>query len=436
MMRWFKNFFSTRYFIILTYLISLLCWYFQTQVPAIIYSALAIVLIILCDAPRISIVTIIFAGIITYRNTSYETNFWPILLGGVFVLPISVFDLLRRKASFKNPLFIALVIYFLANILSLVNLTKEYFMYGIIGVLQSFSYCYLYFYLWNYKEKGNQKAVAEAVAYMSVAIIIQMLIFIATYDGAVLGKKIALGWSASNSLAMVFLLLFPLTVYLFLEKEKWYLLLILGLDIAALVLTLCKGAYLTMAILLVPLLFYVSANIKNKNLFKKGLFVLIGATAIIIGILFSISGIRQGIIDYLRQMRERGWFNDKARIEIYRYGAEIFKKYPVFGSGSYTAKPYLIEKGYSPDLKHYHNFVIQNLATLGLCGLLAFGNFIIQIFRKASNRSIYNTAVIFAALAMLIHGLVDNTWHNPIIMIIMIVYLAFVEERKLTAGRF
>lgn len=433
-MKLIRDFLNSKYFVILTYLIALVSWYFQRQLPAVIYSGLAIILIILFDAKRIGIATIILAGIINYRDTSYETNLWPFLIVGGLIAPITIYDLIRNKASFKDPIFIALILYLLANIVSLVNITKENLNYGLVGILQTLAFCFLYFYVQNTKEAGDGRKVAESAAYMLVAIGIQVLIFILTYEGEVLGKDIALGWSASNSLAMVLMLLFPMTVFLYVEKEKYLILPLLVLNLALLVLTLSKGAYLTLAILLIPLLVFVHNYVKDKRKLTKSLLFMLAMTLIAFGFIFSISGIREGFVKYLKNMSARGWFNDQARIEIYKYGAEIFKEFPLFGSGSYTAKPYLIAYGYSPSLKHYHNYVIQNLATLGLFGLVTFGNFIVQIFRKARNSNFYQIAVIFASLAMLIHGLVDNTWHNPVIFIIVLIYLAVLDDpqKKLT----
>jgi len=420
-----KNFFESKYFPPVTYLITLVCWYFQLQTPAIIYSALAIALTIISGAKRINIVTVVFAGLINYRATSYETNFWPLLLAGIFILPLAVYDLVRKKINFNNPLFIALVFCFLASLFSLINITGEFLIYGVIGILQAFAYCYLFLYFWNKKEKDDYRRIGENAVYLSLAIALQIIIFLIQYKGDVLGKRIKLGWSASNSLAMVYLLLIPLAFYAYLDTGKWHLLLILGIDIAALFLTLSKGAYLAFGILLLPFFVYISRHVKNKSQFRKGILILFSAVLIAVGIMFLIPGIRAGLIGYLKQMAERGWFNDQARIKIYRYGLDVFKEFPLFGSGAYTAKPYLIEGGFRAELKHYHNYVIQNLATLGICGLLAFGYFIFQIFNQARKHP-YNIAVIFAASAMLIHGLVDNTWHNPLIMIIMLIYLAFL----------
>lgn len=424
-----KAFFESKWFPIIAYLVTMVCWYFQIQLPTICFAAASIILIIVSGAKRINIVTLIFAGIISYRTTSYEGNFWPFLIAGLIVVPLSVYDLVRRKASLKDPIFIALALCFLSGLVSLVNVKREYLNYGIAGIFQPLIFAYLYLYLWNSKEKEDFRRVSESATWLSVAITLQVVIFLLTYEGQVLGKRINLGWSSTNSLAMMYLLLFPLTLYLYLDKGEWYVLPILGLDVAALFLTLSKGAYLAFAILLIPFLVYVYKDINNKRQFLYGILMFAVFAILALGVMFAIPSIREGALEYLRKMSERGWFNDKARIEIYRYGAEVFKRYPLFGSGIYTAKPYLIEKGYSPELKHYHNYVIQCLATVGVFGLLAFGNFILQIFRKAWKHP-YNIAVAFAAAAMLLHGLVDNTWHNPIIMTVMTVYLAFLVDGK------
>ncbi|MDD4000076.1 MAG: O-antigen ligase family protein [Bacilli bacterium] len=426
-----RTFINSKYFIIFTLLITLVCWFFETQTPTIIYSTLVVILIIISKAPRINIVTIVFAGLINYRNTSYENNVWLLVAAVVVVLPFLIYDLIKQGFKYKNSIFIAMMLYLFVNIISLVNISSENLHYGLVGVSQTAAYCLLFYYLWNTKEKDDFKKIAQIATYLSVAISIQVLIFLLTYEGQVLNKDIVLGWSATNSLAMTYLVLLPMTIYLYVEDQKrLYLILIIVIDFAIILLTFCKGAYLTILILIIPLLIFATKFIKDKKKFGKGILLLAGMMVLFIVVLLSIRSIREGFINYFSRMGERGWFNDQARIGILKYGAEVFKEFPIFGSGSYTAKPYLIAHGYHANLKHYHNYIIQNLATLGIFGLISFGNYIIQIFRKARAHHFYNVSVIFALLAMLIHGMVDNTLHNPIIVLILTIYLTCLVERQ------
>ena len=150
-----KAFFESKWFPIIAYLVTMVCWYFQIQLPTICFAAASIILIIVSGAKRINIVTLIFAGIISYRTTSYEGNFWPFLIAGLIVVPLSVYDLVRRKASLKDPIFIALALCFLSGLVSLVNVKREYLNYGIAGIFQPLIFAYLYLYLWNSKEKED-----------------------------------------------------------------------------------------------------------------------------------------------------------------------------------------------------------------------------------------------------------------------------------------
>jgi O-antigen ligase len=383
------------------------------------------------DASRINIVTIIFAGIINYRETSYENNYLIYLIIGGIIVPFMFFDLYRQGLKYKNSILIAMIIFLLANILSMVNITKETLAYGLSGIAQNAAFCLLFLYIWNIRKKEDYKFIGKSATYLSIAISIQVLIFLLTYEGEVLNKNIFLGWSASNTLAMIYLLLIPMTIYLYIENQKRiFLLPILIIDIAVIILTFCKGAYLTLAILFIPMVFYMRKFVKDRRRFTRNLLVMAGMMVLFLAIVFSVTSIREGFVNYFSQMAERGWFNDKARIEILKYGASVFKKFPLFGSGSFTSTPYLVFNGYKPSLKHYHNIIIQNLATMGIFGLLAFGNYLIQIFRKAKPNHFYNISVLFAVLSMLIHGMVDSTWHNPIIFIIMTIYLTCLVDKK------
>jgi hypothetical protein len=426
-----KKFINSDLFIIFTYLLTIICWYFKNQTIAIIYYALLVLVIILLNCNRINIITLLMAAIINYRETSYEGNVWLFVIAAAAILPFVIFDIFRKKVQYQNNIFLSMLLLLAVNLLSLINTNRDNISYGLVGVSQYAGFCFLFFYLMNKRQDNDYRYVAKNAAILSLAISAQIIIFLINFEGDILDKEIALGWGATNSIAITYMLLLPMIFYLYVENQKRvdYLLLLI-LDVAMIILTFCKGAYLTIAILIIPFLIIAYKRAANKRLY----IVQIALSAVLLfGILYSfylVDHIREGFLKYFGRMDERGWFNDTARIEISKYGAEIFKDFPLFGSGSYTAKPYLILHGYHPNLKHYHNYIIQTLATLGITGLLAFGVYIYHAIKGCMNRNFFNTCVLFAILAMLIHGIVDNTWYNAIIMVIITVYLAVLAKNK------
>lgn len=427
-----KKFINSDLFIVLTYLLTIVCWYVKNQTIAIIYYALMVFIIILLNCNRINIVTLLMAAIINYRNTSYEGNVWIFVIAAAVIIPIIMYDIFSKKVEYRNKIFLSMLILLGVNFLSLINTNTSNIGYGLVGVSQFAGFVFLFFYLINKKQDNDYRYVAKNAAIMSLAISIQIIIFLFNFEGDVLQKDIALGWGASNSIAITYLTLLPLVFYLYIENQKRFdYLLLLVLNIAMIVLTLCKGAYLTIAILIIPFLFIAYKKAANKKLLVIELLM---AFVLLAGVMYSfylVDHIREGFLKYFHRMGERGWFNDTSRVDISKYGLEIFKQFPLLGSGSYTAKPYLLlNPRYGASLKHYHNYVIQTLATLGIAGLLASGAYLYYVIRGCFNRNYFNICVLFSVLAMLIHGMVDNTWYNSIIMVIMTIYLAVLVKEK------
>ncbi|HHU55980.1 MAG TPA: O-antigen ligase family protein [Acholeplasmataceae bacterium] len=426
-----RNYFDSNYFIAITYLFTILCWYLKDQRIAMIYYLLMTLLIILLNARRASIITLIFAAIINYRETTFQSNMNIVLFMVAFGAPIILIDFFRRKVKLKNEIFIAMIILLLANILSLINTTENTFHLGLVGVAQNIAFCALFLYFYNTNDKDINIYISKNALALGIAIALEFILYIITYQDDILGKDIELGWGISNSIAMVLLLVIPLTIYLYSQYQKHnFILFFVMIDILLVILMLSKGAYLSLGLVFFPIFAFVFFFIKNR---KKFIIDLIFSGLIFIVMLifiFRFDILAIGIREYMERMDGRGWFNDPARVKIYKYGFEVFKKYPILGAGSYSNGYNLVTGGFSEVIKHYHNYIIQTLATLGIVGLLSFGYYIFVIIKSCIKKNIYNILVLFAIIAMLIHGLVDNTWHNPIIMVIVTIYIVGVSKNK------
>jgi O-antigen ligase len=92
----------------------------------------------------------------------------------------------------------------------------------------------------------------------------------------------------------------------------------------------------------------------------------------------------------------------------------VFKQYPLFGGGVYTSQFYISRVSESV---YYHNYLIQTLATIGIIGLAAFLYYLYQILRGVTRRHDYNIYVFFIVLNMMVHGLFDTTFYNPLVMV-------------------
>jgi O-antigen ligase len=128
------------------------------------------------------------------------------------------------------------------------------------------------------------------------------------------------------------------------------------------------------------------------------------------------------LLDYFRTLN----LDPSGREEIFQTGMALFREHWLFGAGSYSGMTYLAPY----DLYTYHNYWIHTLATTGVIGLIAFVYYLIMILKSCFVKNRYNILVLFSVLVILIHGLVDNTFYNPKIMLFLSVILPLLVQNK------
>ena len=72
-----------------------------------------------------------------------------------------------------------------------------------------------------------------------------------------------------------------------------------------LVLTFCKGAYLTILVLILPLLYLAYRRVQNKKLYIISLFLSLLLLASILYMFYNVDHVREGFVRYFNQMGER-----------------------------------------------------------------------------------------------------------------------------------
>ena len=415
-----KNFLYSTYFTALIYLFTVFCWYFKVQTVSIVVSIILGIFIVLTNSNRIIIVTIMFSSIINYRNATFEANKYYIIIACIVFAPILFYDLFKSKINYKDGIFVALMFFILANILSFINVNQDKLSYAIVGLIAAVTFAFVYLYFNTKIKTSEQIYVAKSSMFLGLAIALEFLIYALTFEGP-MEKDINLGWGISNYIATLYYLIIPFTIYLYLKRQKFLYMIALIVHLLVVFLMFSKGAYLTIAVIAIPFIIYTFKKIDNKKkvlndiLYTVLIFLLIGTVAFIID--------KQRIIQYFSIMGDRGWFNDEIRLKIFTIGINVFIDHPLFGAGAYTGGYYLRFDGLI--IMNYHNIYIQSLATLGVFGFIAFIYFIYCSIRKClGKKDLFNIYLIFSIVALLIHGLVDTTWYNPIIFILMGVFLS------------
>ena len=185
---------------------------------------------------------------------------------------------------------------------------------------------------------------------------------------------------------------------------------------------LSRGNYLSTAVIAIPLVIMFIYLAKDK----KRLFVDF-LTIFCIGIVLAITlGAELGLIDLLK-----GYFDDidfldgSGRWNLFKKGWELFLEYPIFGAGSYTGAFYLVDY----HVGTYHSYLIQTIATTGIVGLVSLVYFIYVVIKTSLIKDNYNLLFLISFIYILIHGLVDNTIYNPVIMVFIAVTMPYLDKQ-------
>lgn len=424
------QFLNSIYFIILVNIIAVVCWYLKNPFIAYMIYLVFCILIILVKANHSAIASLILGSIISYRvgdettialHSYYAKIFIPL---GLVVLVLFVFDIIRRKKRFKLSLiFFGFLSLLIANILSFINIRGEERTYlALLGILQLFAFFVMYLYLLNTQDPDGKKYISNVALIVATAISIELAISYITVDGIPTKVDNDLFWAVSNTIAMFYLVLIPIGVYNYFKNQKYYYsLLLTGFNFCLAFFMLSRGAYLSIAILIIPAIVLVFMMAKEK----RRLLIDLASTGVICLIVTCTFGVKFGLIDMLIEyFRDLEFFNDNGREELLLRGWQIFKAYPILGSGSYTGAFYLKDF----NLGTYHNYIIQTIATTGIVGLVSLVYFVYSIVKSSLKKDCYNLLFLISIMYILIHGLVDNSFYNPIIMMFLAVTMPFLEQ--------
>lgn len=427
-----NKFLMSNVFIAIVFAVNVLLWWLEQGIIMMSLSVLLLILIISFNLNRQSIIPIALANIINFRVAKLEDNLVLMIVFGTIIAPFLFYDLFRKyKIDLKDKTALALLIFLGVNILSLINTNSNTFGLGLIGIVQVVLYIFIYLYFSKYNEKDSFIYISKNACAMGVAIFLQLMLKILEFGGQEITKnEISLGWGMSNYISMVVTTLIPLTFYLYMRnQENKYTLLVVGLEFIVIIITQSKGAILAWALVSIPFLVMAFKYAKNKKTLVIDGLLFLGA--VLIGIFFvsRIDSVWEGIVDYFESMSTRGWFNDENRIRNYKLGFSLFKEYPILGAGSYSGQYYL------EIIINYHNYIIQTIATLGLLGLGSFGYLLVSATKKVLNKHYFSISVLFIIILFSIHGLVDTTWYNPMLMIIFFMVIALVPKKNETLDK-
>lgn len=329
------------------------------------------------------------------------------------VLVLLVYTLIlcirNKRISIGNLLF-PLVLFLLYSMISIAwTPVKADGLHGLVGMLEGYI---IYLVLTNGNfiiNKEDLLKLSKTVTYVMLTLTIQiMYIYFTIGINEVFINKfhIDLGWGFSNLIATIFVILIPIASYKYLNKEKYYpIYFILDLfNFIGLILTLSRGAYLG---IFVSGLLFIVFFVRKQVLIRYGSIVggcLVLGTALLF--------ILKKQVVFFNLLKDK-FFNinfvgDSGRKEIYEVALKSFVDNIIFGNGLKSSK-YLISTNLdASSAVHFHNFILQIAATLGIVGLCFFAYLVFKWYKVLYKPK--DQFVVLGALSIigaLVHQLFD-----------------------------
>ena len=198
-------------------------------------------------------------------------------------------------------------------------------------------------------------------------------------------------------------------------------------SILTLIFTGSRGAFLSLGVsfLLISLIYFglikknkrLEVYYSIKNILKKNAKNIILSLLATLFIFILALGFKNNINSFERYNEKKQTldYSSSIRLNYWRGAINIFKSYPVFGSGPDTF--YIIYPKFQKDIlssgKYAHNWLLEILSENGLMAAIIFLIFLYLIYRSyfKSSRSLLNNFLLIGISASILHNLLDFDWH-------------------------
>lgn len=246
-----------------------------------------------------------------------------------------------------------------------------------------------------------------------------------------------------NPFAGYLLLILPLAfVYLLKTKRKIWFVPVLGFMLAAFILTGSRGAFLS---IIIPVIFLIFCY--RKGIIKELPF-LIASFLLAFILTWSLAAIKEQADPnqntfLSRESAESGYgASTQVRLQLWKGALLIFRKYPFLGSGLDTFRKVYpaFQKSPKEASKYPHNFYLGLMVEGGILLALAFFSFLGLLFGRAfRDRSCfkpnYVPAFFAGTLGFILHNFVDMDmrWFANLLLFFFVLgfcYNALVRRRK------
>ena len=443
-----NRFIQSDYFILFSAVIILIGWCFNIWAPMLAVLALVAILPLFFakGTKQILCVVMMFTLIISSNRHRLDDYAW--LLSLVVVLLVgALFNLIRYKRSLSllSPTKIK------GFHCSVIALAIPFALGGAgsptekpLAILASFalilvagvSYSFFVVTQDEQDRKGMAEYILKVLFAMGVVICAQMIVYFSSFDSkqdvlnAIISKNIALGWAGPNNVAPVLSMTVPATLYFCIKKNKATPLfaIMATLEYIFIISTGCRGAIIFTTIAMPAMCLYVMAKSENKVLFGVTLSVLFAA------IIFVCAYYGEYVSKILTTILNKG-LDSSGRVEmLYPEAIEVFKKWPLFGSGWDYHLGGMAHNNYTP--YWYHSTALQILATMGIVGAIGFAFFYFFRYRTFLVARKNPAAVMLLCGTILFdaYGMIDTNFFGPTFFIMLLI-MTFAVEINLPASK-
>ncbi|HCZ24996.1 MAG TPA: hypothetical protein DHV05_09210 [Acholeplasmataceae bacterium] len=445
-----ESFLSSGLYITIIFGITLLAWSFYKETPPHVfnlYNMIGVFLLILINTLILSFfrntlytipVIMSFLFIINKSTISFDTleqMGFPVVAFSIFWVGYIV-HMIRFKPKFKpKTFFIGFGLIALSYLMPLIYTPWSIsgFMVSIMGLV----YLILYIFYSN-TIKGNIDYLFKILMVVNIILTAQVMLYL--YRGYVLHPELDiyhriyagwgrnLGWANINDMCFYIALTFPSYLYFIFKKPQTYLVWFLMIfPTAVVILSKSRGGIIGFAAALLGVIVFFFFRGNKKHL-THGL--------IFLGITLTIAYLTREVFYIWWDFFMDSFGDDinsfsSGRIDIYKFGLQIFKDHPLFGGGWMSINLYPNGNLFGNRIFMYHSTFIQALAAMGIFGLIAL---LIHYFQIAhyifKNPTLEKFLLLIGYLASQAHGLIDNVQYAVPYSILIVLILAIFETSE------
>lgn len=446
-----ETFLNSGLYIAIIFGITLVAWSFYKETPPHVfnlYNMIGVFLLILINTFLLISykntlytlpVVISFLFIINKSTISFESleSFgFPFLAFFVAILGF-IIHFIRFKPSIKrHTFFLGFALIALSYLIPLIY--TPFSVSGLTVSMMGALYLGLYIF-YSSTIKGNIDYLFKIMLFANLLLTAEVMIYL--YRGYLLNPELDIyhriyagwgrnfGWANINDMCFYIALTFPSYLYFIFKKPNTYLIwFLMILPTAVVILSKSRGGIIGyLIVFLGSILFFLIRG--NKKHLTHGL-IFLSVTAVIAYLTREVFYIWWDF--FLDSIGDDLNSFSTGRIDIHKFGLEVFKDHPIFGGGWMSINTYPNGNLFGGRIFMYHSTFIQALAAMGLFGLIALLIHYFQIVKFVfKHPTLEKFLFLIGYLASQAHGLIDNVQYAVPYSVLIVLFLSVFETAQI-----